>query len=43
MTADRSPEREGREETMVVNGVDVEDDQLSVRKHRLTVADFYKI
>jgi Uma2 family endonuclease len=43
MTTDRSPEGEGREETIVMNGLDVEDDKLSVRKHRLTVADFHKM
>jgi Uma2 family endonuclease len=43
MTAESSPEGEGRKETMVMNGLDVEGAKLSIHKHRLTVADFHKM
>jgi Uma2 family endonuclease len=43
MRAGSSPAGEGRKETIGTPGIDLEDDKLSVRKHRLTVADFHKM
>jgi Uma2 family endonuclease len=43
MTTGRSPAGEGQKEASGMLGLDIEDHKLSVRKHRLNVADFHKM